>query len=1046
MKKKVMRKLFCVAIVFMVAITYISVRADDLNTYNANEWTEFKDRTKEEIAAKYSDAIKAGSTYVDGDTATYYIVEPSLEGTGTGGQLTEDTHIAMTEMSNYYRWLAGVSPLSRTSQHSDGLQAGAYIRPNSNYGHNLSGIAKPDNIPQELWDAGKVAHNILSWYSTPRGSITNWINEGDFLLDNSLSTVGHRHAIISPTTYSIDYGYAGTTGIGKILIRMEEPRTPFTAYPAPGYMPTNAINFLNSAWSIEPDPHVMEYDSIDDVTVTVTNLNTKESYECTTDNGDLIEDGSALTPIIVFSHPNLDSLSYQDKDKFQVDVTGLKNVTTKEDITLTYTVEFFDIKNYIEGTVESVALENYNKIVITEDVNNQESLQKIAKILPSNVKVTADSGKTVNVSTLGNWQVDETKHCFYVAGNAEELPSNIKDSENKLSRIEIPYSVDDSIGVLSFSKSNPVIGQSGRFEMGVLSAQPANDFTYELYQVTDGKSSLRFDQDDESTTTGTYYVYFNIDSLTKNDEGAYIGVYYDNSSAYVAGITDLEIAEKEVTSIKMLNVHKNSYKIGDDLEIDGEEVLINYADGSTETVPLTKDMLSYPKFTRNATYIIKASVQGVEDQFSVIVAGTPNSLTATYGQTLGDLSIPNASNGKYSFNDDLSTPVGNVGTNKFKVTFTPNDPTYSKITDFEIEINVKKQTPEMEPITVEATYGDTLADITLPTHENGTYEFEQLLTESVGNAGVNEGNFTATFIPNDNNYTEVTNIPVTIKVNKAIPKYELPTNLEASFNDTLKDVLLPNGFTWQNPEEKVGNVGENFHLATYTPTDTVNYEMVKDVKIPIQVGAATPEYEVPSNLTATYGDTLGDITLHSSENGSYKFVLDDETPVGNAGENIFEVTYTPNDNNYRKVTFEVKIKVEKATPTYDLPANLTAFYNQTLKDVVLQKAENGTFTWVDASKKVGEVGTQTHYVTYTPTDTNNYKIVENIEIKVEVEKANPEYTEPSNLTAKYKDALKDVDLPAGFTWKDESIEVGEVGINTHLALFTPTDTHNYKTV
>lgn len=1045
-KKKIIFSIFFTAIIFVATIAYIGVRADGLNTYNANEWEEFKGRTKEEIAEKYSEAIKAGPTYVDRDSSTYYIVEPSLEGTGTGGQLTEDTHIAMTEMSNYYRWLAGVTPLAKTSEHNDGLQAGAYIRPNSNFGHNLSGVTKPDNIPQELWDAGKVAHNILSWNSTPRGSITNWINEGQYLFDSSLSTVGHRHAIISPTTYSINFGYAGATGIGKVVMRMEEPRTPFTAYPAPGYMPTNAISLIESAWSIEPDRHVMKYDSIDDVTVTVKNLNTNESYECTTANGGLIEDGNTLSPVLVFSHPDLDSFSYQDKDKFQVDVTGFKNVTTGEDIALTYTVEFFDIKDYIESTVESVTLEDYDEIVITKKVNTQETLQTISKMLPSNVKVTADSGKTLTISTLSDWKVDENKKCFYVAGDASELPSNIKDSENKLARIEIPYSVDDGIGTLSFNDSYPVIGQSGRFEMGVLSTKPSTEFTYELYQVVDGTPTLRFDENDEQTTTGVYRVFFNFDSLTKDDEGTYIGIYYDDSTAYVTGTSDLEIAEKEVTSVKILNVHKNAYKIGDDLEIDGEEVVITYADGSSETVPMTKDMLSYPSFTRNSIYIIKASIQGVEDQFSVLVTGAPDSLNATYGQTLGDLSIPNSAYGKYSFNDDLSTPVGDVGTNKFKVTFTPNDSTYSKITDFEIEINVKQQTPDMDAITVEATYGDTLADITLPTHENGTYEFEQLLTESVGNAGTNEGNFTVTFTPNDDNYTKVENIPVIIKVNKATPKYEIPNNLEAGFNDTLKDVALPVGFTWQNPEESVGNVGTNYHLVTYTPTDTANYEIVKDIKIPVEVGAATPEYEVPSNLTATYGQTLADVTLPATENGTYKFVLDNKTSVGEVGENQFEVTYTPNDNNYRTVTFEVTIKVEKANPTYEVPSGLKAFYNQTLKDVVLPTTENGKFTWVDDSTKVGDAGVQTHYVNFTPNDTDNYNTIENIEVTINVEKANPEYTEPSNLTAKYNDILKDVLLPEGWTWKDETKEVGEVGTNTHIAIFTPSDTNNYKKV
>ena len=1049
-KKKIIFSIFCVAIVFVATITYLGVRADDLNTYNANEWPEFKDRTKEEIAQKLYELGEDAPTYVSGDDSTYYEITPSLEGEGTGGKLTQDTRNAMTGMANYYRWLVGVSPLTRTSQHSDGLQAGALVRPNANFGHDLSGVEKPDEIPQALWDAGgSVIHNILSWGASPSGSITNWLNEGQYSNEGTLSTIGHRHTILSPIVSALDFGYANTTAIGVATVDDTQERTAFTAFPAPGYMPTNAIEYSSSAWSIEVNSDILHYDNLSDVVIKVTNLNTNESYECTEANGKLKTYAAPTVSNIslAFAHPEFeDRHTYEANDKFKVEVTGYKDVKTQEAKTLTYTTEFFDMEDYIISNVDYVNVPAIYDVYIRESMNNSETLQDIAKILPRELDVTAESGKSVTISIDGAWQVDEDKKCFYVAGDASDLPSNIKDSENKLARIEIPYSVDDGIGTLSFNNANPVIGQSGRFEMGVLSTNPASTLNYELYQIVDGTPTLRFDQNDEQTTTGAYRVYFNFDSLTKEDEGTYLGIYYNGRAAYVAGISNLELAEKEVTSIKILNIHKNAYKIGDDLEIDGEEVEITYADGSTETIPLTKDMLSYPAFTRKSIYIIKASVQGVEDEFSVLVTGAPDSLTATYGQTLGDLSIPSASNGKYSFNDDLSTPVGNVGTNKFKVTFTPNDSTYSKITDFEIEINVKPQTPDMDSITVEATYGDTLADITLPTHENGTYEFEQLLTESVGNAGINKGNFTVTFIPSDNNYTEVTNIPVIIKVKKAIPKYEIPNNLEAGFNDTLEDVLLPTEFTWQNPKESVGNVGTNYHLATYTPTDTANYEIVKDIKIPVKVGAATPEYEVPSNLTATYGDTLADVTLPVTENGTYKFVLDDETSVGNVGENKFEVTYTPNDNNYRTVTFEVTIKVEKANPEYTKPSDLTAFYNQTLKDVVLPTAENGTFTWVDDSKKVGDAGVQTHYVTFTPNDTDNYKTIENIEVTINVEKANPEYTEPSNLTAKYNDTLKDVSLPEGFTWKDETKKVGEVGTNTHIAIFTPSDTNNYKTV
>ncbi len=78
----------------------------------------------------------------------------------------------------------------------------------------------------------------------------------------------------------------------------------------------------------------------------------------------------------------------------------------------------------------------------------------------------------------------------------------------------------------------------------------------------------------------------------------------------------------------------------------------------------------------------------------------------------------------------------------------------------------------------------------------------------------------------------------------------------------------------------------------------------------MEVTKYTPDYTIPTNLTATYGDTLADVTF---PNG---FTFDDvaTTSVGNVGNNIFKVTFTPDDEvNYNKVeNLEVTIKVEKA--------------------------------------------------------------------------------------------------------------------------------------
>ncbi|MCL1900811.1 MAG: hypothetical protein FWG51_00240, partial [Firmicutes bacterium] len=62
-----------------------------------------------------------------------------------------------------------------------------------------------------------------------------------------------------------------------------------------------------------------------------------------------------------------------------------------------------------------------------------------------------------------------------------------------------------------------------------------------------------------------------------------------------------------------------------------------------------------------------------------------------------------------------------------------------------------------------------------------------------------------------------------------------------------------------------------------------------------------------------------------------------------------------------------------------------------------------------------------------------------------IEKENPAYTVPSDLTAVYGDNLSSVILPEGFTWESEGL-VGSEGANIFYATFTPDDTENYNII
>lgn len=81
---------------------------------------------------------------------------------------------------------------------------------------------------------------------------------------------------------------------------------------------------------------------------------------------------------------------------------------------------------------------------------------------------------------------------------------------------------------------------------------------------------------------------------------------------------------------------------------------------------------------------------------------------------------------------------------------------------------------------------------------------------------------------------------------KGNPVYSVPTHLTAKYGQTLADVVLPAGFTWDNQTASVGNIGVNTFKATFTPSDTDNYNIVYDIDINVTVGKATSVIAAPS--------------------------------------------------------------------------------------------------------------------------------------------------------------------------------------------------------
>jgi len=96
---------------------------------------------------------------------------------------------------------------------------------------------------------------------------------------------------------------------------------------------------------------------------------------------------------------------------------------------------------------------------------------------------------------------------------------------------------------------------------------------------------------------------------------------------------------------------------------------------------------------------------------------------------------------------------------------------------------------------------------------------------------------------------------VSFKILQAEPTYTIPTGLQATFGESLKDVELPTGFTWVEPDEMVGSVGSHEVIITYTPQDT-NYKVVTGIKVNLNVTKADNKLIVPLSMKDwVYGET-----------------------------------------------------------------------------------------------------------------------------------------------------------------------------------------------
>lgn len=71
-------------------------------------------------------------------------------------------------------------------------------------------------------------------------------------------------------------------------------------------------------------------------------------------------------------------------------------------------------------------------------------------------------------------------------------------------------------------------------------------------------------------------------------------------------------------------------------------------------------------------------------------------------------------------------------------------------------------------------------------------------------------------------------------IEKAVPDYTVPTSLTATYGQFLKDISLPEGFSWEKPLDTAGDAGSNQWMLRYD-MGNANYQAVEEIPVTLTV-------------------------------------------------------------------------------------------------------------------------------------------------------------------------------------------------------------------
>lgn len=296
----------------------------------------------------------------------------------------------------------------------------------------------------------------------------------------------------------------------------------------------------------------------------------------------------------------------------------------------------------------------------------------------------------------------------------------------------------------------------------------------------------------------------------------------------------------------------------------------------------------------------------------------PTASAITCGEKVSDSRLSGGSTqyGTFAWSDDVKDTTPTVGTYSYKVVFSPSEDTeknYEPIstTEQDVSLTVNAKSLTGAQVTVSGSYTYT-GQAQIPAADAVTVQLDGKIipkdqyTIAVSD-NTNAGQATVT-VTGKGDYTGTAS--GTFIIGKATPNPTTPTELNAVYGKTLKDVPLPKGWAWDTPDTSVGNVGEKTFAATYTEDNSGNYNpvqknlTVKVAKKAVTVTALDKNAYIGSDVPALSNPEAGKdykvegLVGTDTLNGTVTLTYAQTPDMSKAGKTTINITGTLSNDNY----------------------------------------------------------------------------------------------------------------------------------------------------